>query len=511
MKLFNLRFGFATNSSSSHSLAFPGNHLEDRDCESGEFGWNEFIAASDDMKLLYVATLADGVLSRSIPDPSSRQALIRHLLGNERIQTYFREGDFDEQGYIDHQSTYVLPIDWGNEFIVGCSGKFINIEFLRDFVNYFLQDGLVILGGNDNWDPDEDGTSLREQYNGFNLPIPQDYNSGEWVARKDPQYNYWTMFSRRDGTKVRFSFDNINAPTPERAFAPELLDIKITNRCPFSANTGRMACSRYCYQNSQLIGNELNHSIFYPLASNLRQLQVFEVAFGGGEPTCHPRFVSLLETFRREGIVPNFSTRNLSWLRDASLWPSIIDNCGAFAYSVRNAREVETLYKLIRNKISEHERTNLVSVQVIMGTLDRRTFKNILTKAGERNIKVTLLGYKNIGRGLEFTPFNYNWWIPVINEMREDANIRVPSISIDTTLAEQFEEEIIAENIPRWMFHTQEGRFSGYLDAVQGKFGPSSFCRDTEMFDLNEEGRRNRIDWVNNLKEKIITIYPKFQ
>lgn len=518
MKIFNIRFGFATNSSSSHSLVFTKNSLQDSGIVEGEFGWNNFIAASDDMKLLYVATLADYILSNSIPDILSRQALLRHLLGNENITTYFGESEYGSiSSHIDHNSAYNLPVDWppiysslSGEFVN--FGKFIDIEFLKDFANYFLQKGLVIVGGNDNEKP--------KNYPGINnedlfvLPVPMDRH-GEWIARKDKVYNYWSLFNKYDGTKVRFSFDDINAKAPERAFAPELLDIKITEKCPFSLDTSPNSCARWCYQNSQVNGKEFSVSDAYLLASCLRNLKVFEVAFGGGEPTSHPKFISILETFKAEGIVPNFSTRDLSWLKDDSKWPRILKACGSFAYSVREAKDVTALHNLMINKDLILRTKNKASIQVAMGTVSKRVFRNIIMKAGEYGIRVTLLGYKNTGRGLEFTPIDYSWMLSVIKQVLDNRDLAFPHISVDTTLAEQSEDEIIALDIPNWMFHTQEGRFSAYLDAVQGKFGPSSFCEPSEMFDLhfseNDKNIPNNNNWVFNLDRKILKLYPQFK
>jgi len=180
------------------------------------------------MKLLYVATLADEVLSKSIPDILSRQVLLRHILENENIKIYYGESGYGPiTSRIDHQSQYVLPMNWSGETYWSQQAGFIDIEFLKEFRDYFLQDNLAIIGGNDNYE-----SNYSDFSNTFTLPIPKDVG-GEWVARKDPTYNYWTLFNRNDGTKVRFSFDNIKK-NPERAFAPELLDIKITEKCPFA-------------------------------------------------------------------------------------------------------------------------------------------------------------------------------------------------------------------------------------------------------------------------------------
>jgi hypothetical protein len=57
MQVHNVRLGFATNSSSTHSIIFlkPGQTVADSDVEAREFGWDHWTAASSSAKRQYVA------------------------------------------------------------------------------------------------------------------------------------------------------------------------------------------------------------------------------------------------------------------------------------------------------------------------------------------------------------------------------------------------------------------------------------------------------------------------
>lgn len=52
------------------------------------------------------------------------------------------------------------------------------------------------------------------------------------VVRYDQQYDFFTEFDTVTGNKRRYRFGD-NAEVPTKATAPELLDIKITDYCPF--------------------------------------------------------------------------------------------------------------------------------------------------------------------------------------------------------------------------------------------------------------------------------------
>jgi hypothetical protein len=162
MRIHNVRLGFATNSSSSHSLIFmPNNNMGDEILnDTGEFGWEPFTLASKDAKNMYVAAQLSMQLQHMHLPESAHKAIIQAWTGVENYE-----------GYIDHQSVYDFPKDF--------HGNFLHEGFFKAFREFMLKDGLVILGGNDN-----DGTHpLEGQGEGaFTLPFPQAYR-GDTIAR----------------------------------------------------------------------------------------------------------------------------------------------------------------------------------------------------------------------------------------------------------------------------------------------------------------------------------------
>jgi len=454
MQIFNVRFGLATNSSSSHSLIFLNEGVQPEDYHAdGEFGWGHFTATSETAKLRYLAVLLRDRLSWELPDHIA-QLVIRDWVGDI-------ERDADD--YIDHQSHYFLPSEFGTNLP--------DKQFFEAMKEYFLQPRLAILGGNDNTEyshPLLNG-------DGFNLPVPQDCGyRNKFTCRYDEQYNFWTIFEEETGTKVRFRFSHEPKDmVPEKATAPELVDIKITNFCPF-------ACD-FCYQSSTLKG--LHADMGYELYDVLKELKVFEVALGGGEPTLHPSFVNILSSFRDHGIVPNFTTRNLGWLRKPKLAADIMEKCGAFAFSAGNEKEIQELRTLVDHNEISHNRVN---IHFVMGTIDSKyTFNRLLKQCHDCGFRATLLGYKPVGFGENFNPASYNWWLNEVKELKEDH--RCPNIAVDTVLAAQYEQEILAADVPSYLFSTKDGNFSCYIDMVEQKVGPSSYCDPSEMIPLEQE------------------------
>lgn len=450
MKIHNIRLGLATNSSSTHSLIFLP-RAEDNDAEGGEFGWNFFTAASLASRKLYVACQLYNNLTRTTT-PEIARLVVQKLVGAGDASQVAQLGTEADSAYVDHQSMYDLPRTW--------DGKAIDMDFARAFTKFFLQDGLVVLGGNDNTDDEHPLASTGET---FSLPIPRDSHE-DLIARRDTGRGdtapFWALFNRKTGAKIRFRFEESPAPV-EAASTPELVDIKITGACSFG-------CS-YCYQGSTPEGEVPDYNKISRIADALGELKVFEVALGGGEPTLHPSFVDILASFRRHGVVPNFTTRNLSWLLDPKARGPIIENMGAFAFSVDTTGDVRRLVHALETAGLAPDRA---SVQYVMGAHDRAQMLEVVRAAHAAGLRTTLLGYKRTGRGADVAPSDYSTWIDDIR------SLKIRSIGIDTALAAESTEALKAAGVPPYLFHVAEGAFSMYIDAVTSMVGPSSYAPD---------------------------------
>ncbi len=115
--------------------------------------------------------------------------------------------------------------------------------------------------------------------------------------------NYKAIFHK--GKTIRIAIDS-KKPISELNY-PEFYDIAINNQC--KAN-----CS-YCYVSAMKGGSNWENitnritNFFSVMSPNERP---FQVAIGGhGEPTLHPDFISVLETFHKLDIVPNYTTNGM--------------------------------------------------------------------------------------------------------------------------------------------------------------------------------------------------------
>lgn len=119
---------------------------------------------------------------------------------------------------------------------------------------------------------------------------------------------------------------------------PELLDISITNYC-------ERQCS-FCYRKSNLEGVHMGLDLYKRIIFEAKELGVFQVALGGGNPNQHPDFIEILKITKENGIIPSYTTNGIgmteaiyettkqtsgavavSWYEPYSIPRKVIDKC----------------------------------------------------------------------------------------------------------------------------------------------------------------------------------------
>jgi len=460
LRIHNIRLGFATNSSSDHSIAFFPNHgLQDREID-GSFGGDDFVAVSDNAKKLYLAAMLRENFNRQFKNWDSQwtRIIIKELLEVDINQV--------EDMHMDHQSLITLPLDPATNDI--------SFDFAKQLIEMVRDPSVVIFGGSDN--------NVRNTIDDFStvtkIEVPfKDLGDENLVCRYDERYHFWTLFNKNTGAKIRFSFENVpGAVNPEKSSVPDLLDCAITNRC-FSA------CP-FCLKNSTHNGSHADYNYISSMIYYLSKMKIFEISFGGGEPTLHPKFVDILSCCKNYNIIPNFTTRQIDWMEDPIKIRTVMDLCGSFALSVK--AEYGDIEKVARaTAILRYHKLPVekMSINIVMGTIDQYFFKQLMEELMELGIrKMTLLGFKNVGRGLTYRKIDYDW---LVGDLAENYH-KYPSIGIDTVLAAEMQDQLRAAGVNNVFYTVQEGKHSMYLDAVKRKIGPSSYCDPALMISLPE-------------------------
>lgn len=273
--------------------------------------------------------------------------------------------------------------------------------------------------------------------------------------REDPQ-GFRSTFDTVTGFAVRGEL--ADGTDPIYASTPELVDCKITEVCD-------NGCS-YCYMDSSLDGHHCYLADYGMLLSQWAKMGVQQVALGGGEPTMHPLFESIVKLTRAAGIVPNYST-NGRHLPDSILDVSR-DFCGAVAVSWHDPPNALAVTRLIDHGV----KTNIHFI------LSGQTVDDALILM--RRLADGFLGGLN---ALIFLRLK-----PVGRASGQDVNFTSPGLEVffrDTECSHPYKIGFDACLIPLVMEHTSfdpmyfdycdGGRFSCYIDAVRMEMKKCSF------------------------------------
>jgi len=438
MRIGNLRIGFATNSSSSHSIiivkdpnkvtTLSGNSYD------GGYGWENFILKDEDDKLHYLAAQMKTALGDVFGDK------ICTLIVND----FFKDAidHLPSPGSVDHQSALSLPVSRNKEYIPE--------EFYQELKSFFQRQDIVIVGGNDNSDEDLLDT-LKTKYE--KVYFPEIYDN-IWVKKQ--KKGWWTFFSPNTGNKLTFNFSS-NAQPLEKAVTPDLIDMKITDYC-------ESGCI-YCYQDSSRKGKHAEEENIRNLIRPLKDMNVFEIALGGGEATKHPDFLHILRMIREENIIPNFSTKSFEWMRDTPTVMAVNKYAGKVGFSCSSVDEVRALtYHIEKSGLEEKKFT----VHYVLGSNTINEFEKIVRSLANTGMRLLILGYKKVGRGCNFTPYDNSQWPSIaMNYWIE--------VGVDTCAAKQYKKDLKNLRVNDKLYFTEEGKFSMYIDAVESKVARSSF------------------------------------
>jgi len=497
LTIHNVRLGHATNSSSSHSIVIapPNNKYRvstERFYDGNlEFGWDNFVLADENSKLHYLAAqLFSSLTTINGLTPEIAAATIKGWLD-------FDVGDVSGKWIdigIDHQSALCFPVEG------------LNKEFIDQFANFFKNDRIVIYGGNDNDDP----IDINPSFKSISFFDTIRDNRSMKYARLKKDGKFWILYNKSTGAKLRFSFDpdDVDAESYTKSTTPELVDIKITNKCNFGCD--------FCYQSSTKDGEHASLQFITQTLYGLSEMDVFEVAIGGGEPTTHPDFVKILKRCVKQQIKPNFTTYSRAWLKNEEIVQAVKDYVGGIGvsiHSIKDLKKINDIAKVINGSdtcfgnIYDGSKVSIMG-QHVVGTHPLEETVKIIDEAWNKDIPVLLLGYKNVGFGNTFQSYDMSGIevaLKLIIEKNQNEYHSV-SLSVDTAFLELYPKIVDILDISNVLTTSPEGAFSMYMDLVDKKMAKSSYVNKNDMISLLNP--RNKREFVDS--EYILNNYSKW-
>jgi MoaA/NifB/PqqE/SkfB family radical SAM enzyme len=502
----SLRYGHANNSSSDHSFIFVSDEekAKIKDDDTDEYGWNSFTLSSRDSKERYLISMIfrnfestvnyekrkifiekclnqDSDNENQINNYSEEQVKLFKKICYKLIWKHFSD-IFDKKNlknvleelisdsylfHIDHQSVLSFPVNKYGE---------IEIAFIKELYSVILDNNFIILGGNDN------GGEHPLENNNQNTPVS--FNVLKAISMFNNYYrafvvfdkknNDWILQEKESGNKYRMSFeekDSSNNTTTTKSGFPELVDLKITNYCNYG-------CS-YCYQSSTTKGKHAITENIRTIVDILDSSNVMEIAIGGGEPTSHPDFWKILHYIRNKNIMTGFATRNYELHKHKDYY-NILSNSNSIAFSCNTTDDVNKVIVCINEMENNLKKMHYMSrpsfyIQCILELLSEKELENISELCSDNRLNLTLLGYKNFGKGVSYNNENIKvpeGWIKTLKKY-----VYLNKVA-DSIIVKNFKKELLESGCDRLMLVGEEGKFSCYVDAVKLIMAPSSFTKE---------------------------------
>ena len=276
-----------------------------------------------------------------------------------------------------------------------------------------------------------------------------------------------------DGTKVRETEDNEFTP----AFA-ENMDIKITNCCD-------MGC-KFCHEGSTIDGKH-GDILNVKCVDTLHPYQ--EVALGGGDVTSHPDLIPFLHKLKERKVIANVTINQKHFEEKQDLIKYLVDEKLVYGIGVSLVNPTDSFISLVKKY------PNAV-IHVINGVVTQPQ----IDKLADNNLKMLILGYKQLRRGNEYLSSNLqsvhknqNW----LAENLPDIIERFNAVSFDNLAIEQLDvQRLLSKEEWDEFYMGDDGTMTYYIDMVEQKFAKSSTAPFTKRYDL--------LDSVDKMFEKIV-------
>ncbi|CEP99110.1 radical SAM additional 4Fe4S-binding domain protein [[Clostridium] sordellii] len=308
-------------------------------------------------------------------------------------------------------------------------------------------------------------------------------NKEDIVIINHKNEKYYTIFNKNTGLFIRSEYKGYSEPFWDKT-GPELIDISITNWCD-------KKCS-FCYRDSNINGKHMSIGDFEEILRQAKELGVFQIALGGGNPNQHPNFIKFLKLAREKyGIVPSYTTNGRGLTKE--IIEATKNYCGAVAVSMYNPYEEfkNSISTLIKNNI----KTNihyLLSSESVDNAIYMLTNK---VEDLEGINSIIFLNYKPVGKKADNklilnNNYNYKELFRILDNNKFPFKIGFDSCSISGVLKNM--------NIDtKYIESCEAGRFSAFI-SEEMKFYPCSFMEKLFYgYDLREKSIKEI--WLNSL------------
>ena len=259
------------------------------------------------------------------------------------------------------------------------------------------------------------------------------------------------------GTKTMFTMDdefNLEFPTS--------IDFNIGNRCDGGC--------KFCYINASPNGVD-GELLNVPLIDTLHP---YTEAAINGNSIDHPQLISFLEKLKSLKVFANITVNQIHFERKEDLLRDLVDKelIKGIGISLRKATPEFVA------RVKKYPNAVIHTINGILTAEDLEVMR-------DNDLKVLILGYKNLGRGVDYKQEN-NTLLAARQKYLYDVLPTLPAhfkvVSFDNLALSQLNpKRFLGEKRFSEIYMGDEGSSSMFVDLVTGTYGVSSLCTPDQM------------------------------
>lgn len=265
-----------------------------------------------------------------------------------------------------------------------------------------------------------------------------------------------------DGTKIRETKYDEFIP----AFA-ENCDCKITDKC----DGGCAFCYEGCTPNGKH-GDILNYKFIDTLHPYT------ELAINGNDLS-HPDLIPFLEKLKTKKIIANMTVNQIHFERHQNLIRELTDKDLIYGLGISLREPTDEFISLVKTYPN-----------AVIHTINGILTPSDIEKLSDNNIKMLILGYKQLRRGVDWYNTDcenitrlQNWLSDNLKNIIEHFEV----VSFDNLAIKQLDvKSLMTDEEWEEFYMGDDGGFTFYIDLVDGTFGKNSLASENERFQIGD-------------------------
>ena len=295
--------------------------------------------------------------------------------------------------------------------------------------------------------------------------------------------NYKVMLLE-DGTKIRYNdLDNL---TPDFA---ESMDVKLTDKCS-------VGCS-FCYEKCTPLGKHSN-------IMEQKWIQTLhpwtEIAVNGNDLD-HPQLDEFLDLMKSKNIVLNMTLNQVQFMKNKNRVDKYLADRKVYGLGISMS---ENLNPDLLDELAGYPN---VVLHMINGLITPEMIDRYEDKL--RKLKILVLGYKYVGRGIDYkdkhdseVQKNIDWLRDNIIDLLQPGRFKVGSFDNLAITQLDLEKQVRTKTDLKWeeLYMGDDGDYSFYIDAVSQTFAKNSTISKDQNYPVLESVD-DMFNFIRNGKE----------